>query len=59
MNISVLEIKSYQIQIEQIFVKTWYKCEVKGLNIAITWDIFKIKVKEYTIGYCSFKYDEN
>jgi hypothetical protein len=55
----VIENKSQPNQNVKIFVNTCNECEVKGLNIAITWDIFKTKVKEYTIGFCSIKNDEN
>ena len=54
LNVSVLDEKEYQEEIKSIFKETINKFSSLNINKNVIWDIFKIKIKEYTTKYCSY-----
>ena len=51
LNVSVLQNKDYCEQIIKIFQQLTQECSSQGMRKTVIWDLFKVKVKEFSIRY--------
>ena len=54
LNTSVLKETSYCSQIEALFDKVLQDCSYFNLNKRVIWDLYKVKVKEFSLKYSLF-----
>ena len=51
LNVSFLQNKDYCAQITKIFEQLIQNCSTEGTRKTVIWDLFKVKVKEFSIQY--------